>query len=101
MGHAQIRNRGTVGGSVAHADPAAELPACLVALDATFHIRSPRGRRAVGWADFFRGPLTTALAEDEMLNEVEVPLPPRESGQAFLEFARRREIGRASCRERV
>jgi CO/xanthine dehydrogenase FAD-binding subunit len=90
VGHAQIRNRGTVGGSVAHADPAAELPACLVALGATFHVRSPRGGRAVAWADFFRGRLTTALAEDEILIEVEVPLPPRESGHAFLEFARRR-----------
>jgi CO/xanthine dehydrogenase FAD-binding subunit len=89
VGHAQIRNRGTVGGSVAHADPAAELPACLVALGARFRLRSQRGERAVVWAEFFRGPLTTALTEDEVLTGIEVPLPPAGSGQAFVEFARR------------
>jgi CO/xanthine dehydrogenase FAD-binding subunit len=89
VGHAQIRNRGTIGGSIAHADPAAELPACLVGLDASFHLRSPRGERKLSWLDFFRGPLTTALSQDEVLTEVAVPLPPPASGQAFLEFARR------------
>lgn len=89
-GHPQIRNRGTVGGSVAHADPAAELPACLVALDATVHLRSPRGGRAIGWRELFVGPLTTTLAHDELLTEIELRLPPTGSGQAFLEFARRR-----------
>ncbi|MGH2949241.1 MAG: FAD binding domain-containing protein, partial [Solirubrobacteraceae bacterium] len=89
VAHPQIRNRGTVGGSVAHADPAAELPVAFTALDATFHARSARGARAIRAADFFRTHLTTALEPDELLVEIEVaPLPPR-TGSAFTEFARR------------
>jgi len=88
-GHPQIRNRGTVGGSVAHADPAAELPTCLVALDASVHVRSVRGGRTIGWQELFVGPLTTTIAHDELLTEIELRLPPPGSGQAFLEFARR------------
>jgi len=89
VGHSQIRSRGTVGGSAAHADPAAELPAAFAALDATFHVRSKRGERALGWERFFISEFTTALAPDELLTAVEVPAPPAGSGAAFVEFARR------------
>ena len=90
VGHAQIRNRGTIGGSVAHADPAAELPAVLCTLDASFRLRSVRGDRRLDWTAFFRGALETALDPDELLTEIEVRLPAAGSGQAFCEFARRR-----------
>jgi CO/xanthine dehydrogenase FAD-binding subunit len=89
VGHPQIRNRGTIGGSVAHADPAAELPAAFAALDATFRVRSKRGRRAVGWRDFFDSAFTTSLAQDELVTAVEVPAPAPGSGSAFVEYARR------------
>jgi CO/xanthine dehydrogenase FAD-binding subunit len=90
IGHLQTRTRGTVCGSVAHADPAAELPACLVALDAVYHLASARGRRAVRAADFQVGLFTTVLEPDEMLAEIEIPPPtaPR-VGTAFAEVARR------------
>ncbi len=89
VAHPQIRNRGTVGGSVAHADPAAELPVAFLALDATFHVRSARGERSIPASEFFLTHLTTALEPDELLAEIEVrPLPPR-TGHAFTEFARR------------
>jgi carbon-monoxide dehydrogenase medium subunit len=87
VGHTAIRNRGTVGGSVAHADPAAELPAALVALDATFALVSSRGRRAVRADEFFRGLLATALADDEILTEITVPAAV--TGWGFAEIARR------------
>lgn len=90
VAHPQIRNRGTIGGSLAHADPAAELPVLTTALEARFKAQSARGERWVGVRDFFKGLLTTDLAADEMLVEVALPpLPPR-SGSAFVEFARRR-----------
>jgi CO/xanthine dehydrogenase FAD-binding subunit len=89
VAHAQIRNRGTVGGSVAHADPAAELPVAFTALDARITACSRRGSRMIGASDFFVTHLTTALEPDELLVEIEVdPLPPR-TGSAFVEFARR------------
>jgi CO/xanthine dehydrogenase FAD-binding subunit len=88
VGHPQIRTRGTVGGSVAHADPAAELPAALVALDALIHLRSPGGTRAVPAADFFRGPLYTAREPEEILVEVELPELPDGAGSGFAEHAR-------------
>jgi CO/xanthine dehydrogenase FAD-binding subunit len=88
VGHPQIRSRGTVGGSVAHADPAAELPVALAALDARFIAQSPRGRRALGAGEFFIGPLTTALEPDELLVEIEVPSPPEGAVSAFVEHAR-------------
>jgi CO/xanthine dehydrogenase FAD-binding subunit len=88
VGHAQIRNRGTVGGSVAHADPAAELPVALAALDARFTAQSPRGRRTLGAGELFLGPLTTALEPDELLVEIDVPPPPPGAGSAFVEHAR-------------
>jgi CO/xanthine dehydrogenase FAD-binding subunit len=88
VGHPQLRSRGTVGGSVAHADPAAELPVALAALDARFTAQSSRGRRTLRAGELFLGPLTTALAPDELLVEIEVPLPPEGAGTAFVEHAR-------------
>jgi CO/xanthine dehydrogenase FAD-binding subunit len=89
VAHPAIRNRGTVGGSVAHADPAAELPVALTALDARFHVRSAaRGARAIDAADFFQAPLMTALEPDELLVEIEVPPPPDGARAAFVEHAR-------------
>jgi CO/xanthine dehydrogenase FAD-binding subunit len=88
-GHPQTRSRGTVGGSVAHADPAAELPAALLALDARFHVRSAvSGSRTVAAPDFFLGPLTTALEPGELLVEIEVPPLPAGARTAFVEYAR-------------
>lgn len=89
VAHPQIRNRGTVGGSVAHADPSAELPAAFAALDAAFHLRSASAMRTVMSDDMFVTHLTTALAPDELLMEIEVALPPPGTGSAFVEFARR------------
>jgi carbon-monoxide dehydrogenase medium subunit len=89
VGHAQIRNRGTIGGSVAHADPAAELPAAFAALDASFRVRSKRGSRTVGWDEFFVSEFTTALAPDELVTAVEVPALGPGTGTAFVEYARR------------
>ena len=90
IGHLQTRARGTVGGSLVHADPAAELPACMIALDAVFHLRSRRGQRACAARDFFRGLLATTLEPDELLAEIEVPgaSVPR-PGHGFAEIARR------------
>src|SRR5947209_16641316 len=76
VAHAQIRNRGTVGGSVAHADPAAELPVALAALDGGVVVRSRRAERRIGWDDLFVTHLTTSLEPDELLMEVIVPPPP-------------------------
>jgi CO/xanthine dehydrogenase FAD-binding subunit len=89
VGHPAIRARGTIGGSVAHADPTAELPAALSALDARFQLRSAaRGERSVAARDFFRGPMETVLEEDELLTEILVP-PARPRAQAaFVEHAR-------------
>lgn len=89
VGHVQTRNRGTVGGSLAHAEPAAELPAVMLALAARFRLCRQGGERWLGARDFFTGLFATALEPDEILVEVEVPsLPPR-TGCAFGEFARR------------
>ncbi len=87
-GHPQTRSRGTVGGSVAHADPAAELPVALLALDAVFHLRSAAGARSVAASDFFLGPLSTALEPGELLVEIEVPALPVGARTAFVEHAR-------------
>jgi probable selenate reductase FAD-binding subunit len=89
VGHPQIRNRGTVGGSLAHADPAAELPAVMVALDATFVVLRHDGQRSVAAHDFFTTYMTTALQPNELLSEVRVPAPPPRTGSAFLEISRR------------
>jgi CO/xanthine dehydrogenase FAD-binding subunit len=88
VGHRQIRSRGTVGGSVAHADPAAELPAALLALGASFHLRSAGRARRVGAEEFFLGPLETVREPDELLVEVEVPELPEAAGGGFAEYAR-------------
>ncbi|HEV7268888.1 MAG TPA: FAD binding domain-containing protein [Falsiroseomonas sp.] len=90
VAHPQIRNRGTLGGNLAHADPASEMPAVMLALDARFLLRSERGRREVVAADFFLAPLTTALQPDEMLAEILLPPLATGSGTAFIEVARRR-----------
>ncbi|MDR7522716.1 MAG: xanthine dehydrogenase family protein subunit M [Armatimonadota bacterium] len=89
VGHPQIRTRGTVGGSLAHADPSAELPAVAAALDARFVLASARGPRVVDTPRFFAGYLTTALEPDEMLVEVRLPALPAGAGWAFAEVARR------------
>lgn len=89
VGHFQIRNRGTVGGSLSHADPAAELPAVAVCLDARFTIRGSGGQRVLAAGEFFRGPMTTALGATELLTEVWFPAAPRGAGAAWLEVARR------------
>jgi aerobic carbon-monoxide dehydrogenase medium subunit len=89
VAHPQIRNRGTVGGSLAHADPAAELPAVVVALDARLLVTSKQGERWICASDFFRGLFTTALAPTELLTQIVLPsLPPR-SGYSFQEVSRR------------
>jgi carbon-monoxide dehydrogenase medium subunit len=89
VGHAAIRNRGTVGGSIAHADPAAELPAVALALDAEMVARTSGGERTIAAGDFFAGFLTTTLAPDELLVEVRLPGLPAGHGTAFVELARR------------
>jgi carbon-monoxide dehydrogenase medium subunit len=103
IAHSAIRNRGTFGGSLAQADPAAELPACAVALDATLHLASRRGTRQVAARDFFRGLYETALAPDELITAIDIPPAPRGARFAFLELARRRGdyamIGLAACAE--
>lgn len=90
ISHRQIRNRSTIGGSIAHADPAAELPAVARALGATLVARSPRGERAIPASEFFRTYFTTALAPDEVLTEIRLPAPRPRTGAAILEVSRRR-----------
>jgi carbon-monoxide dehydrogenase medium subunit len=89
VGHPQIRNRGTVGGSFAHADPAAEYPAAGVVLGARLRVAGPGGERTLDAADFFLGPLTTALGPADVLVEVRVPALARKTGWSIQEFARR------------
>jgi len=89
IGHPPIRNRGTAGGSIAHADPAAEWPALLLALDGEVDAMGPGGRRTIAAADLFRTYFTTALAPDEILTEVRLPLPAGAVGSAFVEVAQR------------
>jgi CO/xanthine dehydrogenase FAD-binding subunit len=89
VAHLAIRNRGTIGGSLSHADPAAELPMLAVLLDATLHAVSPAGPRTVAARDFFLGPLTVDLASDEMLTRIVLPKLPPATGWGFAEVARR------------
>jgi carbon-monoxide dehydrogenase medium subunit len=89
IGHFQIRNRGTVGGSIAHADPAAEYPALALALDAELEAASPRGRRTISAADFFTGLWSTALEPDEILVGVGFPVWSGRCGFGVEEMARR------------
>ena len=89
IAHPQIRNRGTVGGSLAHADPKAELPALAVALEARLCLRKQSGERWLAAADFYTGLFSTALEPDELLTEIAWPALPLRSGWAFEEAARR------------
>jgi len=90
VGHVQIRNRGSVGGSLAHADPAAEVPAICVLMDAELSISGPDGDRVVQATDFFLGFLSTALGENDILTEVGIPMLDSGEGWGFREFAHRR-----------
>ena len=90
VAHYQIRNRGTVGGSLAYADPASEMPAIAVTCDADLAVVGPAGQRVVAAKDFFTGPLTTVLRADEMLVEVRFPAWPEGRRWGFQEFAQRR-----------
>jgi carbon-monoxide dehydrogenase medium subunit len=89
VAHPAIRNKGTLGGSLAHADPASELPACMVALDATIVVRGQDGERRIAAEEFFTGIYETALSPLELLVAVEVPVAANNSVHFFHEFARR------------
>jgi carbon-monoxide dehydrogenase medium subunit len=86
IGDAQVRNRGTIGGSVAHADPGADFPVILTALNATFVLQSTSSSRRVGVEDFFIDLYTTAIAANEVLTEIRLPLPPAGSGTAYAKL---------------
>jgi carbon-monoxide dehydrogenase medium subunit len=90
VAHLPIRSRGTIGGSIALADPAAELPMLLQALEGEVVARGPKGERVIEAADLFEGIMTTSLAADEILSEVRLPVPSAIAGYAVEEFARRR-----------
>jgi carbon-monoxide dehydrogenase medium subunit len=89
IGHAAIRNRGTVGGSIAFADPAAELPACVLALDGEIEIAGAKGKRTVKADDFFKGLFETALGPSDVLTAIRVPAATTETRVGFAEFSRR------------
>jgi carbon-monoxide dehydrogenase medium subunit len=101
IGHPAIRNRGTIGGSLAFADPAAELPACLVALAGEVDIAGPQGRRTVKGDDFFKDLFETALTPHDVLTAIRVPAASAETRVGFAEFARRHGdyamVGLAAC----
>jgi carbon-monoxide dehydrogenase medium subunit len=89
IAHPAIRNRGTIGGSLAYADPAAELPACLVALDGEIDIMGPKGRRTVKAGDFFTGLFETALGPHDVLSAIRIPVASADTRVGFAELARR------------
>jgi aerobic carbon-monoxide dehydrogenase medium subunit len=89
IGHAAIRNRGTLGGSIAFADPAAELPACLLALDGEVDATGPQGKRTIKAQDFFKGLFETALGPQDVLTAIRVPAATKDSRVGFAELARR------------
>jgi aerobic carbon-monoxide dehydrogenase medium subunit len=89
VGHVGIRNRGTVGGSAAHADPASEIPAVLLALDAQLVATGPEGERSIPAEEFFVSTFTTSLEDDEVLTRIELPYPTDDARWSFLEVARR------------
>jgi aerobic carbon-monoxide dehydrogenase medium subunit len=101
IGHPAIRNRGTVGGSLAFADPAAELPACVVALGGEIEIVGPNGQRTINAEEFFKGLFETALTPRDMLTAIRVPAASAGSRVGFAEFARRQGdyamVGLAAC----
>ena len=101
IGHPAIRNRGTVGGSLAFADPAAELPACVVALGGKIEIVGPNGQRTINAEEFFKGLFETALTPRDMLAAIRVPAASADSRVGFAEFARRHGdyamVGLAAC----
>ena len=86
VGDPAVRNRGTIGGNVAHADPASDLPAVLVALEATFSVLGPSGGREIAASDFFTGVMTTALGEKEIVAAVNVPARAAGQGSAYVKF---------------
>jgi len=86
IGDVQVRNRGTIGGGVAHADPASDMAAVLLALDASIQLRSRTARRSVPARGFFQGPFTTAMAQEELLTDIVVPPLPRGATTAYLSF---------------
>jgi aerobic carbon-monoxide dehydrogenase medium subunit len=90
VAHKPIRNRGTLGGNISHADPASEMPAVLLAVGATVIAKNVKGERKIAAKDFFQGPLTTALKPDEMLTEIRIPAAPTNQGCAFEEEATRK-----------
>ena len=90
IAHSQIRNRGTIGGSLVHADPAAELPMIMVTLNSRFRLRRTTGERWISAADFYQGLFFTDLADDEILVEVGIPPGMVNAGTCFVEFARRK-----------
>jgi carbon-monoxide dehydrogenase medium subunit len=90
VGHLATRTRGTIGGSIAHADPSAEIPMVLQALDGEVVVRGPQGERRVEASELFTAPLTTSLMPDEILSEVRFPVMPTGAGYAIEEFARRK-----------
>jgi carbon-monoxide dehydrogenase medium subunit len=87
IGDVQVRNRGTIGGNLAHADPSADWPAAILALGGELRLRGPRGERRIAAEEFFVGPLTTAIAPDEILTEIRVPTSERRCGSAYLKMA--------------
>jgi len=89
IGHPAIRNRGTLGGSIAFADPAAELPACLLALDGEVEASGPKGKRTIKAGDFFKGLFETALGPQEVLTAIRVPAADKGARVGFAELARR------------
>ena len=89
VGHRQTRNRGTIGGSLCHMDPAAELVNVVALLGGTLHAASKRGAREIAFTEFAAGYMTTSLQPDEVLTGITLPLPARKHGHAFVEFARR------------
>jgi carbon-monoxide dehydrogenase medium subunit len=84
IGDLQVRNRGTIGGSLVHADPASDMPAVLLALGAALELRSPQGERVIALSDFLLGPFTTTLGVQELITDVVVPVPAQGSGSAYV-----------------
>jgi carbon-monoxide dehydrogenase medium subunit len=87
IGDVQVRNRGTIGGSLSHADPAADWPAAILALGGELKLRGPKGERTLGVEQFFLGPMTTAIEPNEILTEIRVPISSRRSGSAYHKMA--------------